>query len=188
VKHRRTPEAIPYLEHAAGLMPDRAELHRELGFAYESTGNYAAAGLALAHALKLGDESADLHLSLGLAALHQGSVEKAEANWKRALELDPRHFRSLYNLGLLRFSQKRLEEAKDLWSRAVTAKPTDPLPHFQLARLAFLQGDRGRAGEEAAQAVRLGLDASQIREDPLLKQLPAISRDETGQSGAGVRD
>lgn len=171
VRAGRTADAVPYLERAAGLMPDRGELHRELGLAYESVGNYPAAGLALGHALRLGMSDPEIHLSLGLAALKQGSPEIAENNWNRALELDPRHFRSLYNLALLRFSQGADEEAAALWERAAAVEPGNPLPHFQLARLFQRRGESERVRREIEAALQRGLPPAEIGRDPLLRNL-----------------
>jgi tetratricopeptide (TPR) repeat protein len=171
VQAGRTAEAVPYLERAAGLMPDLGELHRELGLAYEAVGNYPAAGLALGHALRLGMSDPEIHLSLGLAALKQGSPEMAANNWNRALELDPGHFRSLYNLALLRFSQGADEEAAELWERAAAVEPDNPLPHFQLARLFQRRGEPERVRREIEAALQRGLPAAEIGRDPLLRNL-----------------
>jgi tetratricopeptide (TPR) repeat protein len=133
--HGRGAEAVPFLERAAGAQPSRAEVHAELGFAYEAAGRWREAGIALNHALSLGAETAEVHLSLGLAALSGGRPDMAENNWRRALELDPDHARSLYNLGQLEARRGRLEAAADLWRRALRVEPGNELIRNQLTAL-----------------------------------------------------
>lgn len=167
-RHGRAVDAIPYLERAAGGHPEKKELHRDLGFAYEAAGMWREAGLALNHALRLGESSADLHLSLGLAALEGGAAHLAENNWRRGLELEPAHFRLLYNLGLLAFGQGRDDEAADLWRRGALASPTSPLIPWQEARLAARRGDDALALRRLDEAVALGIPPQRALEDPLL--------------------
>ncbi|HEX7879500.1 MAG TPA: tetratricopeptide repeat protein, partial [Candidatus Eisenbacteria bacterium] len=133
--HGRGADAIPWLERAAGAQPSRAEVHRELGFAYEAAARWREAGIALSHAVALGEETAEVHLSLGLAALHGGRADVAENNWRRAIELDPNHVRSLYNLGLLEARRGNVEAAADLWRRALRVDPGNVLIQGQLNTL-----------------------------------------------------
>lgn len=169
--HDRPGDAVPYLERAAGLHPERAELHRDLGFAYELTGNDVTAGMALKRALDLGEESAELHLSLGLVAYRRGAPALAERNWERGLELDPRHFRTLYNLGLLRLGQGRADEARRLWGRASEVRPADPRIPVQLARLEARLGRSDAARAAVAHALELGVARAELETDPLLSPL-----------------
>jgi len=133
--HGKGAEAVPWLERAAGAQPSRAEVHKELGFAYEAAGRWREAGIALSHAVSLGEETAEVHLSLGLATLNGGRADLAENNWRRALELDPNHVRSLYNLGLLEARRGHVGAAADLWRRALRVDPGNALIQGQLAAL-----------------------------------------------------
>lgn len=169
--HGRAGQAVPFLEKAAGQAPERGELHRDLGFAYENVGNDAAAGVALNRALQLGQESAAVHLSLGLAALRRGSPPLAEKNWERGLELDPNDFRTLYNLGLLRLGQGRDGDAAELWRRASAVDPASPLVPYQLARLALRRGQVELARATLIRALDMGLPRAEVERDPQLGPL-----------------
>jgi len=79
LKQNRPGEALPYLRQAVELGPDVAQAHEELGKAYSSLNQLAAAQKEIERAVELAPKVARLHFMLGQLYRKAGLSEKAKA-------------------------------------------------------------------------------------------------------------
>lgn len=156
----RDREALPHLARAVELAPECAGCWAALGHARLRTGQFDAAGAALARASELGQEDAALLDQHALLAMYQHRAGDAEQLLRRALELEPDAARCWENLGWLLFDQGRLAEAETCLRELSRLKADgwagyDTLP---LAAFHALTGHRQRARDTVLEAVRRSQD------------------------------
>jgi tetratricopeptide (TPR) repeat protein len=80
---------LPTLEQCAGLMPEDAELHADLGDAYAAAGRSSRAEAAYRSALDRDPDYADVHARLARTLLTRGATAEARAHAEAALRLQP---------------------------------------------------------------------------------------------------
>ncbi len=131
-KAGRLAEAIALYDRAAGLRPDYAEAHNNLGNALGEAKRFEEAALSLRRAAELRPELAAIHSNLGLALARLKRFEEAAASHRRALELDPELAAGHSNLAMALKELGRLEEAVLHHRRAVALKPDVAAFHHNL--------------------------------------------------------
>ena len=122
-------------ENLTTLVPDSAEFHHNLGFAYREAGDLDAAEARYRRAIELDPEYPRAHANLGIALLSQGQWEDAEGALRRALALDDEYAAAHHNLG---FIQERVGvrlEAERHYRRAIELDPSLVEPRLGLARM-----------------------------------------------------
>ena len=146
-------------ENLTTLVPESAEFHHNLGFAYRDGGDLEAAEARYRRAIEIDPEYPRAHANLGIALLSQGEWEEAEGALRRALRLDDGYAAAHHNLG---FIQERVGvrlEAERHYRRAIELDPGLVEPRLGLARM-LLAADNAVGAEpvlEAALAVDPGL-------------------------------
>ena len=157
-------------ENLTTLVPESAEFHHNLGFAYREAGDLDAAEARYRRAIELDPEYPRAHANLGIALLSQGEWEDAEGALRRALALDDEYAAAHHNLG---FIQERVGvrlEAERHYRRAIALDPfaggtaAGPRPHAagRRQRLGRRAGPPGSA--RSGPASRRG--APEPRPDP----------------------
>lgn len=146
-------------ENLTTLVPESAEFHHNLGFAYREGGDPEAAEARYRRAIEIDPEYPRAHANLGIALLSQGEWEEAEGALRRALRLDDEYAAAHHNLG---FIQERVGvrlEAERHYRRAIELDPGLVEPRLGLARM-LLAADNAVGAEpvlEEALAVEPGL-------------------------------
>ena len=122
-------------ENLTTIVPESAEFHHNLGFAYRENGDLDAAESRYRRAIELDPEYPRAHANLGIALLSQGAWEEAEGALRRALALDDDYAAAHHNLG---FIQERVGvrlEAERRYRRAIELDPELVEPRLGLARM-----------------------------------------------------
>jgi tetratricopeptide (TPR) repeat protein len=94
--------ALPWLEKAARMAPDRGDIRTNVGFALLQLKRPAAALSHLEEGARLDPENPNAHLNLGVACMNLGRKDEARAAFQRALALDPANVAAQTNLKLLK--------------------------------------------------------------------------------------
>ena len=135
VQRRQPAEAIAFLQRAAQLAPQVAEIHFALGEAFRLTGSLAAAEAAYRKTLAIRALYPQAHNALGLALVQQGKIDSAIVSWQRAIQLKPDFAEPHANLGAALGQQKKFSEAAAVLRKAVQLNPKFPPAHNNLANV-----------------------------------------------------
>ena len=138
-------------ENLTTLVPESAEFHHNLGFAYRENGDPEAAEARYRRAIEIDPEYPRAHANLGIALLSQGQWEEAEGALRRALRLDDDYAAAHHNLG---FIQERVGvrlEAERHYRRAIELDPGLVEPRLGLARM-LLAADNAVGAEPVLRA------------------------------------
>lgn len=120
---KRTQEAVPMLERASSLDPNRAELQTMLLAAFNQLGQVEKA-LELARKMALQfPENADVHFNLSNLYLYFGKKEEALAAGKKALTLHPDLADGHYNVGNIHYALNDAESAVASFQKAIELNP-----------------------------------------------------------------
>ena len=87
----RFPEAIRHFQESLRINPDQAEGYRNLGNAYQATGDNVRAIDSLRTAVRLSPGDVEGHFRLGYAYLVAGSLDLAYQEYLQLQRLDPSH-------------------------------------------------------------------------------------------------
>jgi Flp pilus assembly protein TadD len=93
--------ALPWLEKAVRLAPERGDIQTNLGYALLQLKQPAAALPYLEAGAKLDPENPNAHINLGVAFMNLGRKEEARAAFERSLTLDSANAAAQANLKLL---------------------------------------------------------------------------------------
>ena len=153
-------DALQAMQQAAGLLPEDAEAHANLGAALLRAGRYVDAVASLRRAAQLRPEDADALSNLGNALRASGQPDEALASYQAAVSRRPGHAGVHHNLGNMLLSMGRPELAAQSYRRALELNPELPEVHNNLA-IALLAIDRpGEALGHARRAVQLAPDSA----------------------------
>lgn len=133
-----------------------------LSAAYQAAGDpRAEAALVRAAALAPGDPR--LWANLGAYLLERQRPDAAIAAWRRAAALAPRDARLRDNLAMALEATGDLAAAAAEYEAARSGTPALAEPRIRLAELALRRGDRAAARALLDEAVRLPMDAQDVR-------------------------
>jgi tetratricopeptide (TPR) repeat protein len=147
--------AARQFEAALAVEPESAEVHVNLGAAYERQGRTAAARVQYRDSLRLDPAFAGAHYNLGRLLLESGETEAAADEFRAALRLDPAYAVAHNNLGLALARLGRLPEAMTEYRLALGLDPGLAEAHLNLGNVFLRQGDPARAAEEYRHALRI---------------------------------
>lgn len=142
--------ALPPLEHARDLEPQRALTLAALGIAHNQQKRYADAKAILDQALALQPDDAEVLAVLAEAEEGLGERAAAEAHARRALERAPGHATALLVLGLVRMEEQRYAEAREALEASLARASDSAKAHYQLSLACSRLGDRACAAREVA--------------------------------------
>lgn len=140
-------DSLPVLQKAAGLLPNDADTHYNLGNALMALGRLDEAEASYRRTLRIRPNDADAHFNLGNIFRSLGRLDETEASYRRALQLRPDYAEAHGNLGNILLEQGRVDEAEASYRRALQLKPDYAVAHYNLGSL--LQ-DLGRLSEAEA--------------------------------------
>lgn len=134
--------ALPYLQAAIALSPQRALFHGNLGSVLLALGEPAGAIAAYRHALQLAPNHANTRFNLGVALEQTGDAEAALACFDTAASLDPQHPGAALNAAIVLKKLGRKEEAIARLLAVLTRDPANTLADHHLAILRGETRDR----------------------------------------------
>jgi Tfp pilus assembly protein PilF len=154
---RQGKDARQALQNAAGLLPDDAEAHSNLGAALRSLGQPEAAAAAFRRALAIGPALAVVHGNLGNALRDLGRLDDAVASYRRALEINPALADVHNNLGNALHDLGLLDEAVASYRRALHVKPDHADAQSNLGSVLMHLGKVEEAEASLSKAIELSL-------------------------------
>ncbi|MFO7655166.1 MAG: tetratricopeptide repeat protein [Candidatus Krumholzibacteriia bacterium] len=119
----RPDAAARYFQRAAGLRPQSAAAHLNLGIARYQAGSVAEAVPALREALAQDEDLVLARLLLAQALAATGQESAAEQQYQGVLEREPQNAKALRGLGFCRIRQSDYAGAVDAYRRATEAEP-----------------------------------------------------------------
>lgn len=138
-------------ENLTTLVPESAEFHHNLGFAYRENGDLEAAEARYRRAIEIDPEYPRAHANLGIALLSQGQWEEAEGALRRALRLDDEYAAAHHNLGFILERVGVRLDAERHYRRAIELDPVLVEPRLGLARM-LLAADNAVGAEPVLRA------------------------------------
>jgi tetratricopeptide (TPR) repeat protein len=123
----RPAEAIPSLEEAVRLDPDRVERLNALAQAYEQAGGQDPVRIERLYreALRIQPAHADARLNLGRFLQASGRSEAAKSEYEEVIRVESWNALGYYNLGTVALQEGRLDEAEELLNKALKLDPFD---------------------------------------------------------------
>lgn len=153
--------AIPYLERAQELSPEKQMIKFEIGYSYLNTGEYQKASEKFKEAYDLAPGFSEAKFQYAIAALYNKEIVLANRLIAEITEngkiLDERIISSYVNTG-------HLAEAVKLLDKQIEFDPTNPQVRFRLAAGYLALGQRTKAVETLREAVRLFPEAKKEAE------------------------
>lgn len=122
---RQGKDALPALRRAAGLLPQDAEAHANLGSELRARGEWGAALTSLLHSLTLQPRNLAALIDAADAERVLGRAREAVALYQLALEIDPRRCEVHNNLGNAFLELSQPAEAVRCYRRALEVQPGD---------------------------------------------------------------
>ena len=136
-------------------IPDHAQGHAGLGWAYIELGDEEKALPALERALALGDSNLFARLQLGRMYADRDSLEQATRLLTEALTIDPDHHGVLLQLGEYQLRQGALEEANDTFLAALKRSEERAATAAHIAQVYYARNLRRKAIEYYERAMEV---------------------------------
>ena len=124
---------------------DTAEAHLMLGSAKMGASDFAGARDEFAKAVALNPNLPEVHVLYAKALMLTGDSDLSVKEFKAELQVDPYNFDANLQLGAMAKQEQNYEQAKKYFARAEETRPGDPGVRYQLALLAFDDGDLDKA-------------------------------------------
>jgi tetratricopeptide (TPR) repeat protein len=150
-RRQHLQQAVSYYQEAATLSPQAAQIHSEMGLAYQALGDLDAAIAEYERAATLNPRTLELHLRLADALLARGDLGSAVRAFRRAVTFNRE--------GVVRMAQD-----------AVAQRPQDFAAHRDLAVLHWVLGDRDQAVAE----MEVALQMAPAEDQPALQRLMTV--------------
>jgi tetratricopeptide (TPR) repeat protein len=151
-------EALQFLERAALLLPNDAEVHSNLGTALRRAGRVLEAVASFGRAIAITPDIAEVHNNLGNALKDLGRLDEAVVAFRRALELKPDLAKSHNNLGNAFLDLGRLEDAVASYRQALALQPDYAEAHNNLGIALRLQSRVADAEISCRRALNISPD------------------------------
>jgi len=117
--------AVELLEPLTKIRDDIADLHNNLGIAYNGLGRQADAARAFQQAIRARPDYAKAHFNLASLLEQRGNYTQAEHCYRQAIDINPDDAQAHFNLGHLLKLQRRWDDAEDCYVRLRAFRPDD---------------------------------------------------------------
>lgn len=135
IEHGDLRGGIQILARLAAEQPDNVAVAINLGAAYFTVGDYAAAAAQFERARQYGGDQPRVLLNLAAARSAQGDLEGAIELLLRILQIDPQFRDCHYNLGIAYWRQGRIPEAMAEMEMELALHPDHELARQTAAQL-----------------------------------------------------
>ncbi len=154
--------AVDVLEQGLAIDPDSADIHYEMGIAWDRKGNRAKTVEQMKTVIELDPEHADGLNYLGYTWAEEGiRLDEAEDLIRRALEIKPESGYILDSMGWVYFQKGEIDRAVPYLEQAVEKRPMDPII---LEHLGDAYREMGRT-DDALELYRRALKARKASEN-----------------------
>jgi tetratricopeptide (TPR) repeat protein len=141
-------EAIQHYEKAVTLAPEFYPAHNNLGSAYLSKSNFAAAQNQFERAITLNQSDAEAYLNLGNVLLMTKNYDGALQNVQEGLRRDPNSAWGRFLLGSVYVRLRKFAEAERSLRAALSIIPAMSRVHLELVNMYLLQKKNSDARTE----------------------------------------
>ena len=151
----RASDAVRYLEEAAQLKPDRAQVHLDLGMALVAAGQKDVAANAALSARDAGHgEAAEFQDALGALFQSIGRLDDARLSFEEAVKLDQTKDTYFRHLAAAQMSTSESEAIETLQA-GITHIPNSARLHYLLGLMLLNRGSAAEAVEASRKATEL---------------------------------
>jgi Flp pilus assembly protein TadD len=179
-------DAFASYERALEIDPGDVTIHANYGDVLLTAGRHDEAERQLREALRLEPDHSRARSDLGLLLVRRGRLAEAAAAFEEVIAreeareggADPDRLADVYiNLCDLHLTGRDLEAAERACSRSLELSPGEPVPHYNMAMLRMLRGDRDGALNSLRRNVELGdRDHAYLLEDEVFRPLHGDAR------------
>ena len=145
---QQDPEKIENLKKSIAANPGSAELHYELGAAYQANKRNEEAIQEYNQAIQLKPDYAEAYLGSAEIYKLENRYPKALDILKRLISIKPDSVYAYTLMGTLYFKQDQIEEAIEAYKRAIKIDPETDEAHYGLALIYVKKGDKEAAMNE----------------------------------------
>ncbi|MBK7189821.1 MAG: tetratricopeptide repeat protein [bacterium] len=146
------PESL--WRHALAVSRDNDVAHQNLAVLLDDAGRPEEALQHLTASIAIKPRS-ETHFNAGNVTAALGRLDEAEAHYRAALKLNPSLGEASLNLGSLLGGQGRLAEARQVLLSAAERQANSASLQYNLAVVAWMQGDAGEATLRCRRALEL---------------------------------
>jgi tetratricopeptide (TPR) repeat protein len=155
---KKSAEALPFIERAVALRPQRADYHYNLGVILSSVNRSSDAVASFRKAIELKPDFGDAIFNLAVALQAEGDLLESIAAYRRLLSLQPLNVSAQVNLGNALVASGNLAEALVVFERACELAPDLAAAHFN-------RGNALRAADRAPEAAEAYKEAARLQPD-----------------------
>lgn len=165
-------QAISEFQKVLQADPSLAEVHYNIGIAYDRKKQPGEAQQQYMEAIKLKPDFGDAYFALGSSYLAEKKSDQAADAFKKATELMPQSYEAFYNLGAACANQMKYSEAESAFKKATEINPQEPVAHYQLGMAYFGQSKNAEAKAEFMKYLELNPNAADKNDvEELIKSL-----------------
>lgn len=136
-------EAISFYQRTLQYSPHNAQVHHNLGVAYQNIGKDEAGVEAYKKAIELEPDFVESYGNLGVVYKDRGRLQEALALFKKAIELNGNYAESYNNAAIVYRQMGMFKEAIDFYQQAIALNPDYAAAYYNLALL-YTQLGRSR--------------------------------------------
>jgi len=140
--------ALQCLQNALQFEPASAEIHYNIGAAYQGLKRFDEALGSYQRAIEIDPVHARAYNNLGAVLTEQTKYAEATACLQHALQLDPNLAQSYCNLGNILHEQAQWDESRPYFERAIALNPDFAAAHTNYAMVLLASGDFRRGWPE----------------------------------------
>jgi Flp pilus assembly protein TadD len=127
--------AIKVFQRLIAAHPRWAEVHFNLGRAYQAQGRLVQAIQAYHAAIRLAPQLEEAHINLGLAYHQDGQLDKAAESYRQTIALHSNLALVFNNIGVLQEQQNDLSAAESSYQCALRIDPNNGDAHYNLGNI-----------------------------------------------------
>jgi tetratricopeptide (TPR) repeat protein len=144
-------KAIEYLNNAAKLQPENAEIYYNRGIAYDNLGQYQPAIKDYSLAIRLKPDYAEAYYNRGTIYNELSQYQQAISDFNQAINLQPTDAKAYHNRGFAYDKLNQLEQAIENYNQAIRLKP-DYASAYQNRGIVYFSGGNNNLGCSDAQS------------------------------------
>ena len=147
--------AYRLIRDALVINPKSCRANRLLGIQYHKKNKYAEARFAYNNALKIHPDEAELWSLRGFSYYKESNYDSAITEYKKALSIDSTWLPALDGMAYVYISQEKWQDALRYCRSAIISRGSDPVLHWQLAKVLLKLGKNKEAIGEARKTLSL---------------------------------